>query len=86
MDRENGGGRHRSIDVGKEIRSPFEILVDDAARERRRIDLEEHEIPPASEQPVGDTTDLAGVRTVDEPFACEALRTIFAARLGGRPF
>jgi hypothetical protein len=86
MDRKDGGGRHRSIDVGKEIRSPFEILVDDAARERRRIDLEEHEIPPASEQPVRDTGDLVGVRAVDEPVPREALRTIFAAGLGGRPF
>lgn len=86
MDRKNGGGRHRSIDVRKEIRPAFEILVDDAARERRRIDLEEYEIPPASEQPIGDTGDLVSVRAVDEPFPTEALRTVFAARLGGHPF
>ena len=85
MDRKNGGGRHRSIDVRKEIRPAFQILVDDAAPERLRIDLEEHEIPPASEQPIGDTGDLVGVRAVNEPFPTEAVRTVFAAGLGRCP-
>ena len=55
-------------------------------RTTRHLHREMHGPVPASEQPIGDTGDLVSVRAVDEPFPTEALRTVFAARLGGHPF
>jgi hypothetical protein len=76
VDLGNGGQRQATVDVGKQLGSAFEVLVDDRAAQPRGIDLQQNQIRAPGKDPVGDIAHLVSVRAVDEALGLEGLRRV----------
>ena len=73
---QNGSPAKPSVDVREQLRSPFEVFIDDDAAQQRRIDLQDDKIPPSLENAIRGSEHLMGVRRVDKPLALESRRRV----------
>ena len=71
MDTDDGRNRQSAMNVWKQLRAPFQVLLHDVVWHPKRIDLEQNQVPMAAKQPVRNGRHLMGIGTMNEAFRFE---------------